>query len=420
MELHTLKIRNIASIGHADIDFTAPPLEGEPIFLICGETGAGKSTILDAICLALYNDAPRLASAKTEKILDDAIPPDKRTGSESITIGDTRQFLRKGTAEGSVTLTFSGNDGLEYKAVWSTGRSRGKADAKLKEVSWTLEWEDNFLSSKKEVKARIEMAAGMNFHQYCRTAMLAQGEFSKFLKSPENEKADILEKLTRTDIYARIGMKVACRMKEEKEKFLLQQQKARGITKLSEEGKRELLERRAELDSGLEKAREEKKAADSRLQYLDRAASLEKSLEEAAAEKEMASAQVNSVEFVETVKLCREWDSTADQRAMVRNLGELYKNRTGILEEKERNAEDYRILSAVTESGRRETARMSASSGILRKRLEEDSPNEEMYMSVKSITSFLIRAFPAICYICENLVIICRYQASIFIKHYTE
>ena len=142
MELHTLKIRNIASIGHADIDFTAPPLEGEPIFLICGETGAGKSTILDAICLALYNDAPRLASAKTEKILDDAIPPDKRTGSESITIGDTRQFLRKGTAEGSVTLTFSGNDGLEYKAVWSTGRSRGKADAKLKEVSWTLEWEE--------------------------------------------------------------------------------------------------------------------------------------------------------------------------------------------------------------------------------------------------------------------------------------
>lgn len=392
MELHTLKIRNIASIGHADIDFTAPPLEGEPIFLICGETGAGKSTILDAICLALYNDAPRLASAKTEKILDDAIPPDKRTGSESITIGDTRQFLRKGTAEGSVTLTFSGNDGLEYKAVWSTGRSRGKADAKLKEVSWTLEWEDNFLSSKKEVKARIEMAAGMNFHQYCRTAMLAQGEFSKFLKSPENEKADILEKLTRTDIYARIGMKVACRMKEEKEKFLLQQQKARGITKLSEEGKRELLERRAELDSGLEKAREEKKAADIRLQYLDRAASLGKSLEEAAAEKEKASAQVNSVEFVETVKLCREWDSTADQRAMVRNLGELYKNRTGILEEKERNAEDYRILSAVTESERRETARMSASSGILRKRLEEDSPNEEMYMSVKSITSFLMQA----------------------------
>ena len=113
---------------------------------------------------------------------------------------------------------------------------------------------------------------------------------------------------------------------------------------------------------------------------------------EKAAEKEKASAQVNSVEFVETVKLCREWDSTADQRAMVRNLGELYKNRTGILEEKERNAEDYRILSAVTESGRRETARMSASSGILRKRLEEDSPNEEMYMSVKSITSFLMQA----------------------------
>lgn len=70
------------------------------------------------------------------------------------------------------------------------------------------------LCAKKEVRAKIEAVTGMTFNQYCRTTMLAQGEFSKFLKSPENEKADILEKLTRTDIYARIGMKIARKRKK--------------------------------------------------------------------------------------------------------------------------------------------------------------------------------------------------------------
>ena len=74
MELKSLVIKNIASIESARIDFTADPLRNESVFLICGETGAGKSTILDALCLALYNQAPRLASVSQEWIGDDAIP----------------------------------------------------------------------------------------------------------------------------------------------------------------------------------------------------------------------------------------------------------------------------------------------------------------------------------------------------------
>ena len=95
MELISLEIKNIASIESAFIDFSAAPLKDEPIFLICGETGAGKSTILDAVCLALYNDAPRLSSVQQDRLIDDAVAPGNRTEDDTLGTRDTRQFLRK-------------------------------------------------------------------------------------------------------------------------------------------------------------------------------------------------------------------------------------------------------------------------------------------------------------------------------------
>ena len=340
MELHTLTIDNIASIRHAEIDFTAQPLAGEPVFLICGETGAGKSTILDAICLALYNEAPRLASAKAEKITDDAIPAEKRSESDSITIGDTRQFLRKGAGEGSSVLTFSGADGQEYKAAWSVSRAYGKADGKLKEVSWTLEWGDNMLCAKKEVRAKIEAVTGMTFNQYCRTTMLAQGEFSKFLKSPENEKADILEKLTRTDIYARIGMKIARKTKEEKERYLFQQQMVKTISVMTPEEKAGLQEKKVELRSRLEEESRIKKEYDEKLKYIEEKAGLEQEL----------------------VKYIRERDT---------------------------NGNEFLSLSEDIRTRKAEIAGKTASAEQLKKTLEAASKDEEMFASVKSIKSNL-------------------------------
>ena len=110
MELHVLKIKNIASIADAEIDFSSAPLKDEPVFLICGDTGTGKSTILDAVCLALYNETPRMEASSSEKLTDDAVAPGKRSDDDTVKINDTRQFLRKGTGRGSVELTFAGND----------------------------------------------------------------------------------------------------------------------------------------------------------------------------------------------------------------------------------------------------------------------------------------------------------------------
>ena len=242
MELKILEIHNIASIEDALIDFSSAPLKDEPLFLICGETGAGKSTILDAICLALYNKTPRFFSSEPEKIEDRVFGElqDRDREAQVIRTDDPRQFLRRGTGEGHVKLVFTGADEVEYTALWSVFRSRGKSSGKLRPVEWTLSWEDVTLSLQKDVRQRVEQVTGLNFNQFCRTTMLAQGEFSRFLKSTEAEKADILEKLTRTDLYSRMGARIYAAAKEKREAYNIQKARTEGIVLLSREERSEI------------------------------------------------------------------------------------------------------------------------------------------------------------------------------------
>ena len=100
MKFQKLTIHNIASIEDAVIDFEAQPLAGSEVFLITGKTGAGKSTILDAICLALYADTPRLEGTKMEG--------DTKDGDKTLKIDDPRQLMRRNTGEAFVSLTFIG------------------------------------------------------------------------------------------------------------------------------------------------------------------------------------------------------------------------------------------------------------------------------------------------------------------------
>ena len=115
--LENLHVKNLALIDETEIVF------GKGLNILSGETGAGKSTILDAICLALYNQAPRLAAASKEWIGDDALPAGKRDPEGDISTEDPKQFLRKGAVEASVTLVFTGLDGVDYTSVWSVRRA---------------------------------------------------------------------------------------------------------------------------------------------------------------------------------------------------------------------------------------------------------------------------------------------------------
>nr|MCR4873293.1 AAA family ATPase [Bacteroidales bacterium] len=130
MKLQKLTIHNIASIEDAVIDFEAQPLADSEVFLITGKTGSGKSTILDAICLALFANTPRLKSTQMEGNTKDE--------EKDITIKDTRQLMRRNTGEASVTLTFTGSNGVHYEAAWAVARARKKATGALQGKSWTL------------------------------------------------------------------------------------------------------------------------------------------------------------------------------------------------------------------------------------------------------------------------------------------
>ncbi len=202
MKLQQLTIHNIASIEDAFIDFQAEPLASSEVFLITGKTGAGKTTILDAICLALYADTPRLNGTNMQGKISDV--------EQDLTITSPQQLMRRNTGEAFVRLTFTSNSDTHYEATWAISRARKKADGKLQPRTWQLRNldTDTLLTKDNEVKQEIRLAVGLDFSQFCRTTMLAQGEFTKFLNSKDEEKAEILEKITGADIYSKIGAKI--------------------------------------------------------------------------------------------------------------------------------------------------------------------------------------------------------------------
>ncbi|MCM1110390.1 MAG: AAA family ATPase [Clostridium sp.] len=283
MKLKQLTIKNLASIEEADIDFSGEILGGAPIFLICGETGAGKSTILDAICLALYGKTPRMDSTPKEEIdlYDSTVSArDKQYSS------DNGQLLRRGAGQGGVTLTFDADDGREYLAKWHIHRSHNKPDKRLQDEERSLsETSGSYSETRKgEIDRKIVELTGLSYDQFCRTIMLAQGEFTKFLKSQRRDKSAILEKLTGTEIYSEIGRRIAVRYNTLSRIYEEKKSEVASVTLLSEGLREETLRQireKNELKRTLTDRRAETAEAAGWLETrLNMAASLEKKNEE--------------------------------------------------------------------------------------------------------------------------------------------
>lgn len=200
MKFLRLEILNLASLDNPDgevIDFTGGPLGRSDIFCIVGATGSGKSTILDAICLALYNMTPRFTRRANER-KSDFTKIGKEKDSSPISVRDTRNILTRGKSEGYSKLTFVTNDGKTYRAEWHVKKKRVNYENAVTELK-LLTTRDGKTVEKDCDWNMIPTLIGLDFDQFLNTVVLAQGAFSRFLKSDEKERVSLLEKLMGSD-----------------------------------------------------------------------------------------------------------------------------------------------------------------------------------------------------------------------------
>ena len=186
MKILKIAFKNINSLrGQHEIDFSKEPFLQNSLFAITGPTGSGKTTILDVISLALFNQVPRLGKLSTTEVL--------KKGA----------ILTRNQKEAYAQITYECKQGV-FISKWEITTAR---TGKLKEYHMELgEINSGFLDLKKsEVPAKNEELIGLSYDQFIKSVVLAQGEFAKFLKVPKKERGALLEKITGTQIYRRIG-----------------------------------------------------------------------------------------------------------------------------------------------------------------------------------------------------------------------
>lgn len=205
MQILSIRGENIASLAKPfDIRLDAPPLASAGLFAITGETGAGKSSLLDALCLALYGNCPRLSGDGTSEAVADI-------GGQELRSTDARMVLRRGVASGFAEVTFLAADGETYVAGWQARRARDRIDGRLQAIERSLARgaDGQVLETQiSRVNERVVGLTGLTYDEFRRTVLLAQGDFAAFLDARTQERAAILEKVTGTGIYRDISRQV--------------------------------------------------------------------------------------------------------------------------------------------------------------------------------------------------------------------
>ena len=198
MKFLQLEILNLASLdkqGGEVINFEEGALGESTIFSIVGPTGSGKSTLLDAICLALYNRAPRYPRKKGDKNQSiEIFGAADASESNRLAPTDSRNILTRGKKEGYSKLTFLANNGCIYRAEWHVRFQRVRYE-NAKTALYKITRNGEEITEETADWNELPNIIGLDYDQFLRTVLIAQGSFANFLTAKENERYELLEKL---------------------------------------------------------------------------------------------------------------------------------------------------------------------------------------------------------------------------------
>ena len=317
MKIEKLIIQNLNSIEEAEIDFINSVLANEPLFLICGETGSGKTTILDAITLALYDKASRYENVRNNE----------KTENGNNNTKNTTNILRKGKTDGKAELHFSVKD-TNYIATWLVHKT--KSNTYTTSNRRKLEVVDGntrvVLSTKiEEVNKKIEELVGLSYDQFIRSVMLAQGEFSTFLKSKKNEQSEILEMLTGTEVYS----KIADAVKNKKGEAFYKKKEAETLYNglkdniLSKDEVDELNSRQDELSRLINQKENDLKKIESSIVWCKKNNDLQREFDEVKRLYDNVLEQINSQEYKDNKSVVDDYFRTQKEREAIKELQRL-------------------------------------------------------------------------------------------------
>ncbi len=221
MRICKIFIQNLNSLKlEQTINLEAPPLVNVGLFAITGDTGAGKTTILDAMTLALYG---RIHRNKDEK-----------------------EVLSYGAVEAMAEVEFEVKD-IRYRSKWYIWRARKQVEGAVQDPKRELaQWDEaeqtfKIIAEKiRDVNKAVEDITGLDYDRFCRSVLLAQGDFASFLQASDRERSDLLERITGTEIYSNLSIAAYERHKIEAEKHKTLSNQLDQLDILSEQEAKEL------------------------------------------------------------------------------------------------------------------------------------------------------------------------------------
>ena len=235
MLIRKIRLKNIHSIREeTEIDFTQPPLQQCGLFAITGETGAGKTTILDAITLALYGSVCRTSNARQ---------------------GDNYVSLSIGAEQGFAECIFETESGEVLLAQWTMTRRTNNKGVQTTEVKRSLSKLnkstndfDVLTGKKREMNQMVEELTGLDFSRFTRSVLLAQGEFAAFMKASLDERSELLERITGTSIYSDISKASLARLRLEEKRMEEIEAKLNAVQLLRTDELQQLIETKKQLE----------------------------------------------------------------------------------------------------------------------------------------------------------------------------